>query len=67
MKNDHFLKLSPEGQLGPPVGKESVTKNHFLKLSQEQASYHIFAICFKNFFTRNSVVDVKQMKITILE
>ena len=39
-----------EGQLGSPVsdGKVYVTKNeHFLKLSQEQASYHIFAICFK--------------------
>ena len=36
-KNEHFLKLCPEGQLGPPVSdKKSVTKNeHFLKLCPE--------------------------------
>ena len=36
-KNEHFLKLCPEGQLGPPVSHEkSVTKNeHFLKLRPE--------------------------------
>ena len=39
-----------EGQLGSPVSDEKVyvTKNeYFLKLSQDQSSYHIFAICFK--------------------
>ena len=39
-----------EGQLGSPVSDEKVyvTKNeHFLKLSQDQSSYHIFVICFK--------------------
>ena len=51
MKNEHFLKLCPEGQLGGKWQKNVFgTKNeHFLKLSQERASYHIFAICFKNF------------------
>ena len=38
-----------EVQLGSPVSDEKVyvTKNeHFLKLSQDQSSYNIFAICF---------------------
>ena len=47
-KNDHFLKPCHEGQLGPP----SVTNRRvFVSLS----------ICFKNFLTRNIVVDVKQI------
>ena len=38
-KNDHFLKLFPESQLGPTVNDEEVCRakiEHFLKLSQEQ-------------------------------
>ena len=31
------------------------------KLSQEQAIYYIFAICFKNFLTGNNIVDVKKI------
>ena len=47
-KNDHFINLCHEGQLGPP----SVTNGRvFISLS----------ICAKNFLTRNIVVDVKQM------
>ena len=47
-KIDHFLKLCHIGQLGPP----SVTNGQvFISLS----------ICFKSFFTRNIVVDVKQL------
>ena len=48
MKNDHFLKLCPDGQLGPP----SVTNRQV---------YISLSICFKNFLTKNIVVDVKQI------
>ena len=46
----------------PREWRKSVTKNdHFLELSQEQTSYHIFAMSFKNFLTSINVVDVKQI------
>ena len=53
-KNNHFLKLCQEGQLGLPVNQEkSVTKNdHFLKLCQKQTSYHIFVNIFKELFDK---------------
>ena len=41
------MKQNLKGQLKPHASNENmpVTKSeHFLKLSQEQASYHIFAI-----------------------
>ena len=68
-RKQYQLSKHLKGRFGPPVNNEKCVYqkwalSYFLKLSQEQANYHIFAICFKNFLTRNNLVDVKQI-ITI--
>ena len=52
---------TPEGHFGPHVSDEKCvfgTKNgHFLKLCQEQASYHIFVNMFHEFFDKKQFQD----------